>query len=192
MVLLTLMPLSWTCSTDKSNPNTSQICPSTSPALQHCFSAQTGLAEQCPSGPCPPSLPSWAPCTQAKAPMSIARAHTGKKVFLHFAECCGLGKAGWSAGKNLFFYIRNWMNMYSWQAESQGAEVSHSSNESCCWNIPANSFAAHILFDWGTGLPGKVSVSKTARLPSITPQVTSITWHVRRAEISHRCTSFEK
>lgn len=139
------MASSWTCSTGKSNPNTSQICLSALPALQHCFWPQAGLGEQCPCGQhssCPPSLPPWAPCTQAKAPTGIPRAHTEEKVFLHFAECCGLGKAGWNAGKNLVFYIINWMNMYPWQVESQGAEIFsflqwvllllHTSKEFCC------------------------------------------------------------
>lgn len=40
-------------------------------------------------------------------------------------------------------------------------KFSHSFSESCCCYIPANSFATHILFDRGTGLPGKVSVIKT-------------------------------
>lgn len=48
--------------------------------------------------------------------------------------------------------------------------------------LPANSFDAHFLFDRGTGLPGKVSVTRTISLPSVTSQVTSIKCHTGMSE----------
>lgn len=187
------------CSTGKSNPYTSQICLSTPPALQHCFSAQAGLG-----GRAHLASTVLSPLTATLCPMHTNTGTHGHWQSPHreesFPSLCWVlwaGKLWLKCWKNLFFYIRNWMNMCPWQAESRGAEVlsffqwillllqTSKINEFCCshfiWlrhRCPRQSFC-HQNHQFAFN-------HSSSHLNNMTCQ------NVRRAGISHRCTSFEK
>lgn len=180
-------------STEKSNPNTPQIHNSFPQLFCMAFSPRQVLEVlllQTAWLPVP-RLPPAVPRAQVKGPRRMQRA--GRNLPLALVHFTWPGKAG---PGDLFspsmcqgvlgrtcFYMREteWIHVPD-RMSSEMQNSSHSFSESCCCYTPANSFDPYILFDQGTGLPGKVSVIRSISLPSITSQVSSIKCHAGMSE----------
>lgn len=106
-------------STGKSNPYTSQICLSTPPALQHCFSAQAGLGGQCPSGQHSSVPPHCHPVPHAhkhRHPWALTEPTQGRKLSFTLLSVVGWETLAEVLEESVFLYkkLNEYVPLTSW------------------------------------------------------------------------------